>query len=93
MVAGGSNAFAGVSTAIAGITGLIEQIYEYFIPNDEEAWPFLFFIGGSASFAQDGSLVSIDRVNIDDNRRIELREIILKYKPEFTWGVLLVDYV
>lgn len=93
MVAGGDNAFAGVSTAVAGITGLIEQIYEYFLPNDPDNWPFLFFVGGTAEFAMDGSLVSIERINISDDRRLELREIILKYKPSFTWGVLLVDYI
>ena len=93
MVAGGENAYAGVSTAQAGITGLLEQVYEYFLPNNSVDWPFLFFIGGSAEFAQDGSLVSIERVNIDDDRRLELREIVLKYKPTFTWGALLVDYI
>jgi len=93
MVAGGENAYAGVSTAIAGVTGLLEEIYEYFLPNNTDNWPFIFFVGGNAEFAVDGSLVSIARVNISDDRRTELREIILKYKPTFTWGVLLVDYI
>lgn len=93
MVAGGGNAFAGNKGAFAGITGFFERFYEYFLPNNPENWPFVFFIGGTAQFALNGSLVSIERVDISDDRRLELREIILKYKPSFTWGVLLVDYI
>ena len=93
MVAGGGNAYADVSTAIAGITDVFEHFYEYFLPNNVNNWPFVFFVGGLAEFANDGSLVSIERVNISNDRRLELREIILKYKPTFTWGVLLIDYI
>ena len=93
MIAGGGNNFAGNKGAFAGITGIFERFYEYFLPNNPENWPFVFFIGGTASFAMDGSITSIERVNISDNRRLELREIILKYKPTFTWGVLFVDYI
>lgn len=93
MVAGGGNNFAGNAGAFAGVIGFFELFYEYFLPNNPENWPFVFFIGGTAQFAMDGSLISIERVDISDDRRLELREIILKYKPTFTWGVLLVDYI
>jgi hypothetical protein len=91
MVAGGPNRFAGVSGAFAGITGSIETLYEYFLPNNPEHWPFIFFVGGEAQFRADGSIISIERVNINDDRRLELREIVLKYKPTFTWAVLFVN--
>ncbi len=93
MIAGGGNHFAGNKGAFAGITGLFERFYEYFLPSNPENWPFVFFIGGTANFAIDGSIVNIDRVNISDDRRLELREIVLKYKPTFSWGVLFIDYI
>lgn len=92
MSAGSQNAFAGYSGAIAGIASLVEKEFIYYLPIDSTAWPFIFFVGGEATFALDGSLVTIESVSIDDDRRLELREIILKYKPEFTWGVLIVNY-
>lgn len=92
MIAGARNRFAGNQAAFAGITGFIERFYEYFLPSDPANWPFVFFVGGDAQFAMDGSIINIERVDISDDRRLELREFILKYKPAFTWGVLLVDY-
>lgn len=93
LVAGDEFSFAGEDDAIAEIQQLSEQAYEYFLPTDPNAWPFIFFVGGSAIFAGDGSLVSIESVNISDDRRIELREIILKYHPTFTWGMLKVNFI
>jgi hypothetical protein len=37
-------------------------------------------------------LLSIESVEIDATRREELRVEILKYKPMFSWGVLLAYY-
>lgn len=93
LVAGDEFSFAGETDAIAEIEQINEQLYEYFVPSNSTAWPFVFFIGGAATFAADGSLVTLQTVNIDDIRRIELREIILKYKPTFTWGMLKVNYI
>jgi hypothetical protein len=93
MYAGAELAFAGGNFAFAGISGVDEIEYEYYISNDAKSWPFYFFVGGSAQYATDGSIVSIDYVDIDDERRLEFREIILRYKPLSTWGLLQVNYV
>lgn len=93
LTAGDEFSFAGEPTAIAEIEQLVEQNFQYILPSNPNAWPFVFFVGGSATFADDGSIVSIDFVNIDENRRLELREIILKYKPMFTWAALQVNYI
>lgn len=92
LTAGDEESFAGELSAVAEIEQLLESTFEYFLPTNPVAWPFIFFVGGAATFADDGSLVSIDFVNIDDDRRLELREIILKYKPAFTWAVLQVTF-
>lgn len=93
LTAGDEESFAGELSAIAEVEALTEQPFQYFLPSNPLAWPFIFFVGGAAEFAVDGSIVSIEFVDIDDARRLELREIILKYKPAFTWGVLLVNFV
>lgn len=93
-LAGSEFAFAGEDNAFAGIDPLGQQLsFEYLLPSDPAAWPFIFFVGGAAIFDIDGSLISIETVDIDDDRRIELREIILKYKPSFTWGMLKVNFI
>lgn len=93
MSAGDENAYSGVSTAFAGITDQQEGLYEYFLPENPALWPFVFFVGGAAVFSGTGEIISIESVSIDDNRRLELREIVLKYKPTFTWGVLIVNFI
>ncbi len=93
LTGGDEFSFAGESSAIAEIEGFFDRLYEYFIPSDSTTWPFFFFVGGVATFAGDGSLVSIASVDIDDDRRLELREIVLKYKPAFTWGMLRVNFI
>lgn len=93
LTAGDEDSFAGEPTSIAEIEQLEEQVYRYFLPSNPLAWPFIFFVCGAATFAPNGSLVSISFVDIDDARRLELREIILKYKPAFTWGVLQINLV
>lgn len=91
--ANGDNAFANVSNAMAGIISVFETTYKYFLPSNEAAWPFIFFVGGAAEFSGTGELIHIERVEIDEARRLEIREIVLKYKPAFTWGVLIIDFV
>lgn len=93
LTAGDELSYAFEISAIAEIEKLNEQAYEYFLPTDKKKWPFMFFIGGNAIFAADSSLVAIESVDIDDSKRLELREIILKYKPTFTWGMLKVNFI
>lgn len=93
LTAGDEFSFAGEISAVAEIESLSEQNYEYFLPSDPITWPFIFFVGGAAIFAGDGSIISIESVDIDDGRRLAIREIILKYKPAFTWGMLKINFI
>lgn len=93
MTAGDENAFADDENALAGTTGQREVEYQYFLPTESALWPFIFLVGGVAEFSITGEIISIERADVPDDRRLEFREIILKYKPEYTWGVLVVNYV
>lgn len=93
MTAGEDGAFAGEPDAVAEIEDFIETFYQYSLPGNPDSWPFIFFVGGPATFDLDGSILSIEFVEIDDSMRLQLREIILKYKPLITWGLLQVNYV
>lgn len=93
LVSGGTTAFAGEPEAIAEIESVIEADYLYTIPSNPDLWPFIFFVGGDADFAVDGSIIRIGSVDIDINRREEFLEIILKYKPVFTWGLLKINFI
>ena len=53
------------------------------IPDDAAYWRFIFYVGGE-TFP--------DRVAIDPERRAELEQLILQYRPTQQWVVMLVDY-
>lgn len=91
--AGDEILFSGDENAIARVESTTQRIYEYFILDNTDSWPFFFFVGGPAVFAVDGSIISIEFVDIDDQRRLELKEIILKYKPMLSWGIIQVNFV
>ena len=78
----------GEPTAQAGnYSGITRTKKEYVLPTDEDAWPFIFFVGGEIS---DGGLIKF--VDIPFIRRSDLVKLILMMKPMHTWCVLLVNW-
>ena len=87
------NIFAGNDNAVAGFhTKLIQTLIEYDIPTDEGDWPLVFFVGGAATFAGDGSLLTIEQGQVPSQQEIRLKRIILKFKPLHSWCGLIVTF-
>ena len=89
------NAFIGDPNAVIGFfIGLIkDQVKTYNIPTDPDTWPFIFFVGGAATYGGGGELTSIANAQVLTQRRQEFENIILAYKPVFTWAGILVTYI
>jgi len=59
---GAGTVWAGNDNAVAGyFEQLIQTLIEYDIPTDPDDWPLVFFVGGAATFAGDGSLLTIEQ--------------------------------
>lgn len=87
------NAFAGDPVCVTGyFLALIKEIKEYEIPDDPDAWPFIFFVGGQAIRGGSGELTDIETADVPSERRQEFENIILSYKPIFTWAGLIINY-
>lgn len=56
-------------------------------------WRQVFFIGGAATRDSVGRITAIDVVEIPENKRMALREIILRFKPVTTFCGLRVSFV
>ena len=56
-------------------------------------WEQVFFIGGAATRDSGGRITSIAVVEIPENKRMALREIILRFKPVTTFCGLRVSFV
>lgn len=65
---------------------------EYAIPASSDAWPFVFFVGGDATFNPDGSIASIGQGHVPFVQKKKLYDIILQFKPMFTWCGLVVTF-
>ncbi len=77
--------FDGYKSALVDVT--------YAIPTDPGYWPLIFFVGGAATRdATTGALTAIASASIPNERRLEFRRIILKFKPMHAWGGLIVIY-
>jgi hypothetical protein len=64
------------------------------IPTDPDSWPFVFFVGGTATRdGITGELTGIIQAEIPYERRAEFIRIILRHKPMFTWAGLIVNYI
>jgi len=88
------NAFIGDPNAVIGFfIGLIRKEKTYNIPTNPDAWPFIFFVGGPAVRGGSGELVSIESAEILSQRRQEFENIILSYKPVFTWAGMIITYI
>ena len=64
----------------------------YTVPELPQYWPFVFFVGGVAEYNGYGELSKIAFYNIPSQRRLDFRRIILRFKPLFSWGALIVEY-
>jgi len=92
--AGGPNSSAGNSSFIAGKFDEVTSVkIEYVVPSNPGDWPLIFFIGGPATFDIDGKILAIENIIQPAELRNEFLKIILRYKPLYTWGVSVVDFV
>lgn len=90
--AGNENMVAGNEIALAGyFEGMLEIPIRYEIPI-QGYWPLVFFIGGDATRDVSGALTSIDFAYIPFDRRAELINLIVKFKPMFSWCGLIASY-
>jgi hypothetical protein len=65
---------------------------EYTAPIPQAYWPFCFFVGGTVTRNENGSVASVATVTIPMNRRQELHRLILRKKPLHAWAGLLTAY-
>lgn len=72
-------------------TSYTQYTNEYASP-PEGYWPLIFFIGGTVSRNDDGSVASISTVWVPSHRRQELHRLILRYKPLGIWAGMVVQY-
>lgn len=91
-LAGAPRAIAGNPQAVAGQIGTTTTTFEYVLPVNPDAWPFIFFIGGMATRNGAGELNSIAVAEVPDERRAELEETVLRLKGTYTWAVMVVHY-
>jgi len=90
---GAGEVFAGNDNAVAGyFEELVQTLIEYDIPTDPGDFPLVFFVGGAATFAGDGSLLTIEQGQVPSEQELQLKRIILKFKPLFTWCGLIVTF-
>jgi hypothetical protein len=65
---------------------------EYTAPIPPAFWPFVFFIGGTVTRNEDGSVASVATVSIPEGRRQELHRMILRAKPLHVFVGMCVVY-
>lgn len=93
-ICGGLYAVCGNGEAICrDEADFAQQLIEYEIPTDPGYWPLLFFVGGPATRDGAGIITEIATAQVLLSRRDELRRLIVKYKPMFSWGGLIVQYI
>lgn len=90
---GAGTVWAGNANAVAGYFESLRQTpVVYDIPTDSDDWPFVFFVGGDATFNPDGSIADIDQGFVPSEEKKRLDDIILKFKPLFTWCGVIVTF-
>lgn len=90
---GAGNLYAGNTNAVAGyFDDWTQTKFEYPIPIDPDRWPFVFFVGGDATFNIDGSIATMEQGIVPAEQRKRLEDIILRFKPMFSWCGLIVDF-
>lgn len=94
MQCGGAIAFCGHQDAVCGRFNNLTFIdFEYDLPTDPDAWPFIYFVGGPATRDGSGFLTSIAPADVPLNRKDKFIELILSSKPMFCWAILIINYV
>jgi hypothetical protein len=89
----GMTALAFPSKSCAGYyNGYAGYENEYTAPIPKPFWTFVFFVGGTATRNEDGSLASVGTVSVPVNRRQELHRLILRAKPLWSWAGMLAVY-
>jgi len=94
-ILGAGEVWAGNTNAVAGYyDNYFQSEIEYPIPTDPDSWPFVFFVGGDGADINPatGELISIPQGSVPSNKQKLLEDLILKFKPLFTWCGLIVTY-
>lgn len=90
---GAGDVWAGNDVAVAGYFERLNQtLIIYDIPVDPNDWPLVFFVGGAATFADDGSILTIEQALVPSQQEKQLKDIILKFKGLYSWCGLVVTF-
>ncbi|MCP4711305.1 MAG: hypothetical protein GY869_22015 [Planctomycetes bacterium] len=90
---GAGRVWAGNTVARAGYyTGFIQTETTYTTPTDPIYWPFCFFVGGVATVDSSLSITGIEQAFVPNEQRKQLEDIILKFKPAFSWAAMIITY-
>jgi hypothetical protein len=91
---GAGQVYAGNANAVAGYFEEMDQadvIYE--IPTNPDDWPFVFFVGGPATFDPvTGEILTIEQALLPTEQKKRMENIILKFHPLFTWCGVVVTF-
>jgi len=94
LAAGSDIAYAGHSRGYSGYyLYFIKTLKEYVVPTEINAhwtWRYVFWVSGVASGWPSSPSVIMGQAN--PQRETQLKNLILKYKPAFTWCILCVEY-
>ena len=95
VVSGGKFAICDNQFANCGAIDAIESIkIEYDIPVNPGYWGLFFFVGGPATRnPSTGALEVIEFSQVPIARREELRRLIVKYKPMYSWCGLIAEFI
>lgn len=86
------NLYAGDGQTAGEFDQMLITQFEFEIPSDPDAWPFVFFVGGAVTRDMSGAITDIESAEIPNARQEEFKRTILRYKPLFTWAALIVTY-
>lgn len=94
MAVGSDIAYVGHSRGYCGYyLKFNKTLKTYSIPTEINAhwtWRYIFWVGGAASGWPSSPVVA--QANVDSQRETQLKNLILRYKPSFTWCVLRINW-
>lgn len=71
------------------IVNEFERTTIYDIPVNPAYWPLIFFIGKSVTRDEYGNIIEIEHIDVSDGRRQAMKQLILKFKPLHSWGLMV----